>query len=54
MLNDVAIRNATRISATRIDCEIQHPVFGWIPYTAAADDVEASGRAIYLAAEALL
>ena len=27
------VRNARYIDATRIDCEINHPVHGWIPYT---------------------
>lgn len=26
-------RNAKRISNNRIDCEINHPDFGWIPFT---------------------
>lgn len=26
-------RNAKYIDDTRIDCEIEHPKFGWIPYT---------------------
>ena len=26
-------RNAQYIDTTRIDCEIEHPEFGWIPYT---------------------
>ena len=26
-------RNAKHISEGRIDCEIEHPVHGWIPYT---------------------
>ncbi len=26
-------RNAQYIDDTRIDCEIEHPEFGWIPYT---------------------
>ena len=26
-------RNAKYIDATRIDCEIEHPVHGWTPYT---------------------
>jgi len=26
-------RNAKYIDATRIDCEIEHPIHGWIPYT---------------------
>ena len=54
MQNDVEIRNCVRISATRIDCEILHPVFGWIPFTADANDFEAHGRAIYAAAASLI
>tara|TARA_R110000787_G_scaffold78576_1_gene171844 strand:+ start:512 stop:901 length:390 start_codon:yes stop_codon:yes gene_type:complete len=26
-------RNAKHISEGRIDCEIEHPVHGWVPYT---------------------
>lgn len=26
-------RNAKHIEAGRIDCEINHPVYGWIPFT---------------------
>ena len=26
-------RNAKHISEGRIDCEIEHPIHGWIPYT---------------------
>lgn len=26
-------RNAQYIDSTRIDCEIEHPKYGWIPYT---------------------
>lgn len=26
-------RNAHYIDATRINCEIEHPIYGWIPYT---------------------
>lgn len=33
-----------------IDCEIEHPQYGWVPFTARADDVEAHGRAIHAAA----
>ena len=54
MQNDTEIRNCVRISATRIDCEILHPVFGWVPFTADADDVDAHGRVIYAAAAAML
>ena len=47
MKNDVEIRNAVRLQDGRFDCEINHPVFGWIPFTASPDDPEAHGRAIY-------
>lgn len=33
-----------------IDCEIDHPQFGWIPFTADPDDCEQHGRDIYAAA----
>jgi hypothetical protein len=32
-----------------IDCEINHPEFGWIPTTANPDDVEPSGQELYAA-----
>jgi hypothetical protein len=34
---------------TMIDCEIYHPTFGWIPFTASPDDVEAHGREVFAA-----
>ena len=30
-----------------IDCEYNHPVYGWIPFTASPDDVEELGRTIF-------
>jgi hypothetical protein len=33
-----------------IDCEIEHPIYGWIPFTASPDDIEPLGREIYAAA----
>lgn len=35
-----------------IDCEINHPVYGWIPFTASAEDSEAHGREIFEALQA--
>lgn len=32
-----------------IDCEVEHPEFGWIPFTASPDDVEESGKGIHTA-----
>ena len=33
-------RNAKYISPTVIDCEIDHPVYGWIPYTLDPSDTD--------------
>lgn len=34
-------RNARYISASGIvDCEIEHPVYGWVPYTLTPDDTD--------------
>jgi hypothetical protein len=44
------IRNPTFTASGAIDCEIEHPNFGWIPFTASPDDAEEHGRVIYAAA----
>lgn len=41
------IRNAIRLEDGRFDCEVQHPVFGWIPFTASSNDPAEHGRAIW-------
>lgn len=41
------IRKAVFTADNRIDCEIDHPEFGWIPFTADPKDVEQHGRDIY-------
>src|SRR6185503_10308210 len=38
------VRNIKVISEDRYDCEILHPVFGWIPFTACATDKEQSSK----------
>ena len=45
------IRNPVYTAEGLIDCEINHPVYGWIPFTANQNDVEAHGKEIH--AEAL-
>lgn len=30
-----------------IDCEVNHPEFGWIPFTASPSDVEPHGREVF-------
>ncbi len=37
---------------TNIDLEIEHPDYGWIPFTATEDDVEEHGRDLYAQAKA--
>lgn len=32
------IRNAVRVNETMIDCEINHPVHGWIPFTSSLNE----------------
>lgn len=41
------IRNPIFTADNRIDCEVEHPHFGWIPFTADPNDVEQHGRDIY-------
>lgn len=47
---DYECRNPVRISESAINLELNHPVYGWIPFTASPDDVELHGREIYEAA----
>lgn len=47
------IRNPTYTKDGRIDCEIDHPIYGWIPFTADQNDVEEHGREIYAKALAM-
>lgn len=44
---DTEIRNAYYDVEGTISCEILHPAYGWIPFTANPLDVEDHGRAIY-------
>lgn len=53
------IRNPIYIANGGIDCEINHPVYGWIPYTADIDsDVLAAAKAMkpakYIAPDPLI
>ena len=47
-----SFRNPVYSSADgqQIDMEIEHPVYGWIPFTARPDDVEQHGRDLFAAA----
>ena len=41
------IRNAKKTLDGCVNVEYEHPKYGWIPFTASADDVEPLGRQIY-------
>src|SRR5690554_927741 len=41
------IRNPIYNAAGTIDCELDHPVHGWIPFTADPDDPDEGGRVLY-------
>lgn len=43
-------RNAKFVAETAIEMELNHPVFGWIPFTAVPHDVELYGRELFDAA----
>jgi hypothetical protein len=40
-------RNAVWNELGTIDCEINHPHLGWVPFTASPDDVAEHGRALF-------
>ena len=40
-------RNLKYSSATTVDMEINHPTYGWIPFTANPNDPEQLGRDLY-------
>lgn len=41
------IRNPIFTAAGSIDCELDHPTHGWIPFTASPDDPDEGSRNIY-------
>jgi hypothetical protein len=43
-------RNPVYAADGRINVEVNHPTFGWVPFTASPNDVEAHGREIFAAA----
>lgn len=44
------VRSPKHATSGSIDCEYNHPVFGWIPFSASPTDSEALGRSIYFKA----
>ena len=45
-------RNLKHTASGAIDMEIEHPVYGWIPFSASSNDSEQHGRDLYAAAMA--
>lgn len=41
------IRNAKYTETGTIECEIEHPEFGWIPFHATQNDPDEKGRLVY-------
>jgi hypothetical protein len=46
----MTLRNPRANALGSIDGEIEHPQLGWVPFTAAAEDPEPLGRALFAAA----
>lgn len=40
-------RNPVRLADGRIDCEVNHPAHGWVPFTADPNDIEEAGRLVF-------
>ena len=47
MDEEIKIRKVKYNKDGTIDCEINHPVFGWIPFTATSYDTEEHGQEIF-------
>lgn len=48
----IQVRNPQHTATGAIDLEIEHPVYGWIPFTADPNDAEVLGRDLYAQASA--
>lgn len=44
------LRNPIYTADGRIDCEIDHPIYGWVPFTASDHDLDVINRAVFAAA----
>lgn len=45
----MAFRNPAYNHLGTIDVEVEHPAFGWMPFTASPDDISTEGRDLYQA-----
>lgn len=41
------IRNLRHNGVGSFDCELEHPVFGWIPFTCSPDDTDSESQALH-------
>lgn len=46
----IEVRNAVYLEDGKIDCELNHPKYGWIPFTASPDDSQEIGRLVHVEA----
>lgn len=46
-MENLETRNPVMTPKGHIDCELNHPLYGWIPFTATEYDPHAYGRNIY-------
>ena len=46
-MNITNARNPKFSSANTVNLEIEHPQYGWLPFTASPDDTEAHGRDLF-------
>lgn len=49
MMTQIEFRNVVENENGTFTCEINHPQFGWIPFTADPNDCEPHGREIFAA-----
>ena len=46
-MENLETRNPVLLPDGSIDCELNHPFYGWIPFTATTSDPHAYGRNIH-------
>lgn len=46
---EIPYRNPVELPDGRFDCEIKHPHYGWVPFTADPNDPSPHGRVIWQA-----
>lgn len=44
---DIQVKNVVKINDTQIDCDLLHPKYGWIRFTASPNDSMAYSRELF-------